>query len=140
MENKSNHYSDILDDIKNKGLFKNERIISSPQGIGITTIEGRKVLNFCANNYLGLSNHPDLISSAIKGLKDYGFGMASVRFICAAAVAKLTASIDKQKKGMEELEAKIEATKAAFKTLEDDAFEVTKPCEMCREALHMHPP
>ena len=82
MENKSNHYSDILNDIKKKGLFKNERIISTPQGIEITTIEGRKVLNFCANNYLGLSNHPDLISSAIKGLKDYGFGMASVRFIC----------------------------------------------------------
>ena len=82
MENKSNHYSDILNDIKQKGLFKNERIISTPQGIGITTIEGRKVLNFCANNYLGLSNHPDLISSAINGLKNYGFGMASVRFIC----------------------------------------------------------
>ena len=82
MKNKNNHYSDILDDIKEKGLFKSERIISTPQGVGITTIEGREVLNFCANNYLGLSNHPDLISSAIKGLKDYGFGMASVRFIC----------------------------------------------------------
>ena len=82
MLNNKKHYSNILKNIKEKGLFKNERIITTPQGVEIITKTGQEVLNFCANNYLGLSNHPDLISSAKEALNDYGFGMASVRFIC----------------------------------------------------------
>ena len=78
-------YSSIdneVENIKNDGLFKEERYISSPQQTEINLIDGKKVLNFCANNYLGLANHPDLISAAKNALDDYGFGMASVRFIC----------------------------------------------------------
>lgn len=70
-----------LAEIKEKGLFKAERVIETPQGVAIVT-NGKKVLNFCANNYLGLSNHPALIAAAKKGLDAYGYGMSSVRFIC----------------------------------------------------------
>ena len=82
MKNNKNHYSEILSIIKEEGLFKKERTISTPQGVEITTEQGKKVLNFCANNYLGLANHPDLINSAKNAMDIYGFGMASVRFIC----------------------------------------------------------
>ena len=82
MKNNKNHYSEILSIIKEEGLFKKERTISSPQGVEIMTEQGEKVLNFCANNYLGLANHPDLINSAKNAMDIYGFGMASVRFIC----------------------------------------------------------
>ena len=82
MKNNKNHYSEILSIIKEEGLFKKERTISTPQGVEIITEEGNKVLNFCANNYLGLANHPDLINSAKNAMDIYGFGMASVRFIC----------------------------------------------------------
>ena len=82
MKNNKNHYSEILGSIKEEGLFKKERTISTPQGVEIITEEGKKVLNFCANNYLGLANHPDLIESAKNAMDIYGFGMASVRFIC----------------------------------------------------------
>ena len=82
MKNNKNHYSEILSIIKEEGLFKKERTISTPQGVEITTEQGKKVLNFCANNYLGLANHPDLIKSAKNAMDIYGFGMASVRFIC----------------------------------------------------------
>ena len=82
MKNNKNHYSEILSIIKEEGLFKKERTISSPQGVEIMTERGKKVLNFCANNYLGLANHPDLINSAKNAMDIYGFGMASVRFIC----------------------------------------------------------
>ena len=82
MKNNKNHYSEILSIIKEEGLFKKERTISTPQGVEITTEQGKKVLNFCANNYLGLANHPDLIESAKNAMDIYGFGMASVRFIC----------------------------------------------------------
>ncbi len=75
-------YQDILSEIKNDGLYKTERTITTPQGVNISTKEGGEVLNFCANNYLGLANHPDVVSSAKKALDDHGFGMASVRFIC----------------------------------------------------------
>lgn len=71
-----------LDDIKEIGLFKNERIITSPQGAEITLQDGTKVLNFCANNYLGLSSHPRVIAAAHKALETHGYGMSSVRFIC----------------------------------------------------------
>ncbi|MDP2722252.1 MAG: glycine C-acetyltransferase [Bacteroidales bacterium] len=71
-----------LADIKEAGLYKNERIIVSPQGAEIELNSGQKVLNFCANNYLGLSNHPELIAAAKEGLDSHGYGMSSVRFIC----------------------------------------------------------
>jgi glycine C-acetyltransferase len=68
--------------IRDAGLYKEERIIISPQGAEITLESGQKVLNFCANNYLGLSNHPELIKAAKEGLDTHGYGMSSVRFIC----------------------------------------------------------
>jgi glycine C-acetyltransferase len=71
-----------LDGIKEAGLFKQERIITSPQSAEITVAGGKKVLNFCANNYLGLSSHPDVMAAARKALDSHGFGMSSVRFIC----------------------------------------------------------
>ena len=71
-----------LETIKNEGLYKSERMITSPQQAVIKTDNGREVINFCANNYLGLANHPDLIAAAKSGLNEFGFGMASVRFIC----------------------------------------------------------
>lgn len=69
-------------EIKEAGLYKNERIITSPQSAEIKVSTGESVLNFCANNYLGLSNHPDLIKAAKEALDERGFGMSSVRFIC----------------------------------------------------------
>ncbi|NCA85151.1 MAG: glycine C-acetyltransferase [Clostridia bacterium] len=71
-----------LTDIREAGLYKEERIINSPQGAEITLTSGAEVLNFCANNYLGLSNHPRLVEAAKESLDDRGFGMSSVRFIC----------------------------------------------------------
>jgi glycine C-acetyltransferase len=64
-----------------EGLFKEERIITSAQQADIT-VDGSHVINFCANNYLGLANHPELIAAAKNGMDSHGFGMASVRFIC----------------------------------------------------------
>lgn len=75
-------YADELAGIERDGLFKRERIIVSPQSAEITMEDGRKVLNFCANNYLGLADHPRVIKAAKKALDTHGFGMASVRFIC----------------------------------------------------------
>ncbi|MFN8276713.1 MAG: glycine C-acetyltransferase [Chitinophagales bacterium] len=81
-----NTISDFLEKelgvIADSGLFKRERIITSPQDALITLNDGRTVLNFCANNYLGLSNHPRVIAAAHRALDKYGFGMSSVRFIC----------------------------------------------------------
>ncbi len=71
-----------LDQIKRAGLFKNERIITTPQGAVIKTDNGKEVINFCANNYLGLSAHPRVIEAAKKAIDSHGFGMSSVRFIC----------------------------------------------------------
>jgi len=76
------HLVSIIDEIQNAGLFKNERIIISPQGAEIELDTGQRVLNFCANNYLGLSNNKDLIEAARSALDDHGYGMSSVRFIC----------------------------------------------------------
>jgi glycine C-acetyltransferase len=76
------HLEKELADIKEAGLYKNERIITSAQGAQITVSTGEEVLNFCANNYLGLSNHPDLIEAAKEALDTHGYGMSSVRFIC----------------------------------------------------------
>lgn len=76
------HLQDELAQIKENGLYKNERIITSPQGADIQLVGGQEVLNFCANNYLGLSSHPRVIEAAKKSLDTHGFGMSSVRFIC----------------------------------------------------------
>ena len=70
-----------IEEIKASGLYKTERVISSPQGAEIT-VNGKKVLNFCANNYLGLSSHPKVIEAAHKTIDSHGYGMSSVRFIC----------------------------------------------------------
>lgn len=71
-----------LQSIRDAGLFKKERIIVTPQGAEIRTADGREVINFCANNYLGLSSHPRVIAAAKKAIDTHGFGMSSVRFIC----------------------------------------------------------
>lgn len=76
------HLSAQLADIQAKGLYKTERIITGPQNASIPIADGRRVLNFCANNYLGLADHPDVIAAAQRALDDHGFGLASVRFIC----------------------------------------------------------
>ena len=76
------HLNKELQDIKYSGLFKEERIITSAQGAEITLNTGEKVLNFCANNYLGLSSHPEVIQAAKDTMDTHGFGMSSVRFIC----------------------------------------------------------
>jgi len=77
-----NQLSEELKSIEDDGLFKKERIITSPQGPEISLDSGKKVLNFCANNYLGLSAHPEVVQAAKNALDHYGFGMSSVRFIC----------------------------------------------------------
>ena len=76
------HLEAVLDEIREAGLYKNERIIISPQGAEIELNTGQKVLNFCANNYLGLSNDRSLVEAAKTALDDHGYGMSSVRFIC----------------------------------------------------------
>ena len=76
------HLQNELNETKEAGLFKEERIITSSQDIEIELITGEKVLNFCANNYLGLSNNPEVIQAAKDTLDTHGFGMSSVRFIC----------------------------------------------------------
>ena len=96
-------YADTLDEIRNAGLFKSERIITSPQSAQIELADGRRVLNFCANNYLGLADHPDIIAAAKDALDSHGFGMASVRFIC----------------GTQDLHKQLEATIAQFFGTED---------------------
>src|ERR1051325_1825034 len=74
--------SQTLEEIKSQGLFKTERVITSPQDAHIAITGGKRVLNMCANNYLGLADHPALIAAAKEALQTHGFGMASVRFIC----------------------------------------------------------
>src|SRR5579859_7507533 len=91
-----------LEEIKTSGLFKTERIIESPQGAEIV-VGGRKVLNFCANNYLGLSSHPAVIEAAHKAVDTHGYGMSSVRFIC----------------GTEDIHRQLEQKIAAFLGTED---------------------
>src|SRR5689334_7710860 len=71
-----------LNSIREAGLYKKERIIVTPQGADIRTSDGKEVINFCANNYLGLSSHPRVIAAAKKAIDTHGFGMSSVRFIC----------------------------------------------------------
>ncbi|MDN3708328.1 glycine C-acetyltransferase [Myroides ceti] len=92
-----------LDTIKDNGLFKKERIIVSPQGAEIKIDNGQTVLNFCANNYLGLSSHPEVVQAAKDALDSHGFGMSSVRFIC----------------GTQDIHKKLEAEIASFYGTED---------------------
>ncbi len=75
------HLQTQLDDLAARGLFKRERQLQGPQGSAIR-VAGREVVNFCANNYLGLANHPEIVAAARAGLERFGYGMASVRFIC----------------------------------------------------------
>ena len=77
-----NRIEDTLNEIRDAGLYKTERILTTPQSVEIKVQEGAEVLNFCANNYLGLADNPDVIAAAHKALDDHGFGLASVRFIC----------------------------------------------------------
>jgi glycine C-acetyltransferase len=90
-------FESVLEEMKKSGLYKQERILISPQDAEIKIQDGREVLNFCANNYLGLDNHPDLIAAACEGITKYGFGLSSVRFICGTQIIH------------KELEAKISA-------------------------------
>jgi glycine C-acetyltransferase len=76
------HLQQEIQDIKDNGLFKTERIITSPQGAEIAINTGETVLNFCSNNYLGLSSHPQVVQAAKDAIDSHGFGMSSVRFIC----------------------------------------------------------
>lgn len=76
------HLQKELEDIKAEGLYKKERVITSPQGAEISIAGGQEVINFCANNYLGLSSHPEVIQAAKDTMDTHGFGMSSVRFIC----------------------------------------------------------
>ena len=78
----SDHIDTELQSIEASGLFKRERVIASPQSAEITLANGTTALNFCANNYLGLADHPEVIQAAKDALDSHGYGMASVRFIC----------------------------------------------------------
>src|SRR5258707_2402792 len=91
-----------LDDLNRRGLYKRERQLQGPQGAAIQ-VGGREVINFCANNYLGLANHPAIVEAAHEGLRKYGYGLASVRFIC----------------GTQELHKQLEAAIAKFFLKED---------------------
>ncbi len=103
MADATRRYAAELDAIRAQGLFKTERVISSPQSAEITLADGRRVLNFCANNYLGLADHPAVIQAAKDALDSHGFGMASVRFIC----------------GTQDLHKQLERTIAGFFGTED---------------------
>jgi glycine C-acetyltransferase len=103
MENLTQRYAEEIESIRAQGLYKAERVIASPQSAEIELVDGSKVLNFCANNYLGLADHPDVIQAAKDALDSHGFGMASVRFIC----------------GTQDLHKQLEATIASFFGKED---------------------
>lgn len=76
------HLQSELDGLRDSGLYKSERVITTPQGATVRTGDGREVINLCANNYLGLSSHPKVIEAAHEALRTHGYGMSSVRFIC----------------------------------------------------------
>jgi len=84
------HLSEMLDKIKEMKLYKNERVLTTPQGSQIETEDGKKVLNFCSNNYIGFANNKEIKKAAARGIEKWGFGLSSVRFICG------TQSIHKQ--------------------------------------------
>jgi len=93
----------IINEIKDAGLYKDERVITSPQSAHITLPNGKSVINFCANNYLGLADNPEIIKAASEALQTHGFGMASVRFIC----------------GTQDLHKKLESSISEFLGTED---------------------
>jgi glycine C-acetyltransferase len=97
-----------LQSIRNEGRYKEERVIVTPQGARIRVQGGREVLNFCANNYLGLSSHPRIVAAAKRALDDHGYGMSSVRFIC----------------GTQDLHKELERAAAAFLGMEDSILYV----------------
>ena len=97
------HLRRELDNLREAGLFKNERTLTTPQGAVVRTAEGREVINLCANNYLGLSSHPAVIEAALAALRSHGYGLSSVRFIC----------------GTQDLHKTLEARLAAFLGTED---------------------
>jgi 2-amino-3-ketobutyrate coenzyme A ligase (EC 2.3.1.29) len=95
-----------LNELREQGLYKTERIITSKQDAQITLDSGQEVLNFCANNYLGLSSHPEVVQAAKDTLDSHGFGMSSVRFIC----------------GTQDIHKQLEAEIASFYGTEDSFF------------------
>jgi glycine C-acetyltransferase len=101
--NYQQHLQKELESISESGLFKKERIITTPQGAEIAVQGGKQVLNFCANNYLGLSSHPRIIKAATEALQTHGYGMSSVRFIC----------------GTQDIHKQLEATISGFFGMED---------------------
>src|SRR5579871_1312566 len=96
------HLRTQIASLKHNGLYKKERVIQTPQRADIK-VGGRDVINFCANNYLGLANHPDIVEAAHQGLRDHGYGLSSVRFIC----------------GTQDIHKKLEAEIARFFQKED---------------------
>ncbi|RKX80800.1 MAG: glycine C-acetyltransferase [Spirochaetes bacterium] len=86
----TNHLSEKLNELKEMKLYKNERVLTTPQGSHIETADGKKVLNFCSNNYIGFANNNNIKKAAVRGLEKWGFGLSSVRFICG------TQSVHKQ--------------------------------------------
>ncbi|CAM4419322.1 MAG: 2-amino-3-ketobutyrate coenzyme A ligase [Legionellaceae bacterium] len=123
------YLSQQIEKIKEEGLYKKERVIDSPQQAAIhVLLQSEKVLNFCANNYLGLANHPDLITAGKEALERYGYGMASVRFICGTqSIHKALEQRISQFLGMEDTilySSCFDANGGLFETLlsEDDAI------------------
>ena len=76
------YFDDLCESIEREGLTKNEKIIVSPQGAKVSLLDGREVINMCANNYLGLASDPRIIAAAKESYDTYGYGLSSVRFIC----------------------------------------------------------
>jgi glycine C-acetyltransferase len=103
MYTQQQHLQTLLDGIRQDGLYKTERLIATPQSAWIQTTSGQKVLNLCANNYLGFSNHPEIIKAAKAGLDTHGFGLSSVRFIC----------------GTQDIHKQLEAKLSSFLGMED---------------------
>ena len=97
------HLRSELEGLRSAGLFKGERVLTTPQGALVRTADGREVINLCANNYLGLSAHPAVLAAAHEALRTHGFGLSSVRFIC----------------GTQDLHKTLERRIAAFLGLED---------------------
>ena len=134
---------DELGGIREAGLYKDERVITSPQGAAIRVRDGREVLNFCANNYLGLANHPEMIAAAKRALDDHGFGMASVRFICGTqdlhkeleakgiAIDRTAIKLERplKRSGKTEVEIKLHPEITATLTVTVEAQEKEKPGE-----------
>src|SRR4051812_3756426 len=97
------HLEQTLADIDAAGLYKRERILATPQRAEVTVADGQRVLNFCANNYLGLSDHPKIVKAAHSALDRWGYGLSSVRFIC----------------GTQEIHKELEARLSTFLGTED---------------------